>query len=224
VISEAFRDNLIAKGVPAAKIERIRNPSSRYADAANDIDGLGEHPPKVLAMGNIGHSQGLERIVEAWEANEELAQLQARLAGRGVAADGVRARIRSSRVQMPGVLYGPDLEPELRGASIGLVSQRADITEFNLPSKLMNYLAYGIPVIASVKLGSETARIVEESGAGWVTDAAHPEQFTAKVAQVLADRAALKRASDAGFAYAKGEFAPRSVAARFEALLETALA
>lgn len=226
VISEAFRRNVIAKGVPAAKIERIRNPSSRHVDAPNDIDALMAAPPKVLAMGNIGHSQGLDHIVQAWEASPRLAELGARLviAGSGVAAESVRGEIRSDRVQMPGVLYGPELEPELRGASLGLVSQRGDISEFNLPSKLMNYLAYGVPVIASVNPESETARIVEESGAGWVTDAARPEEFAARTVEVIRDREALQRASAAGFAYAKREFAPAAVAERFEEVLRSVVA
>lgn len=226
VISEAFRANLIAKGVPTSKIELIRNPSSRDVDAPNDIDDLVRRPPKVLAMGNIGHSQGLDRIVEAWNANPQLADLGATLviAGGGVAADDVRALIGSRSVQIPGVLYGPELEPELRGASIGLVSQRADISEFNLPSKLMNYLAYGIPVIASVNPESETARIVLEAGAGWVTDAAHPQQFAEKVAEVIRDRDALRRASAAGFAYAQSAFAPAAVSRRFERVLSSCVA
>ena len=45
------------------------------------------------------------------------------------------------------------------------MSQRADVQEFNLPSKLMRgYMAYGIPVIASVNPASETARIVPRVG------------------------------------------------------------
>jgi colanic acid biosynthesis glycosyl transferase WcaI len=226
VISEAFRENLVAKGVAAEKIERIFNPLTREAEHANDIAALASAPPRILSMGNIGHSQGLESIVDAFEDSEELARLDARLviAGSGVEAEDVRARIRSERVTMPGVLYGPDLTPELRGASIGLVSQRGDISEFNLPSKLMNYMSYGIPVIASVNPRSETARIVRESGAGWVTDAADPTQFVRTAARVLDDRDGLHEASRAGYVFARANFAPASVAARFETVIQAALA
>ena len=225
VISDAFRKNLIDKGVPPEKIERIFNPSSRQADAPNDIDTLVREPPWILAMGNIGHSQGLDRIVDAFEASDRLRTLQARLiiAGGGVAADEVRARITGASVEMPGVLYGEELTPVLRAASIGLVSQRPDILEFNLPSKLMNYMTFGIPVIASVNPDSETARIVRESGAGWVTDAADPAQFARKVAEVARDGDALRRASLAGFAFSRTQFAPARVAERFECVLNDAV-
>jgi colanic acid biosynthesis glycosyl transferase WcaI len=225
VISETFRENLLAKGVPDDKIERIFNPITRDTHQPNDLDVIATEPPRILAMGNIGLTQGLDRIVDAFQASEALAELGTSLviAGSGVASSEVRAHITSDRVRMPGVLYGDELGPELRRTSIGLVSQRADIAEFNLPSKLMNYMAHGIPVIASVNLRCETARVVRESGAGWVTDAADPTAFAAKANAVLRDRQALREAGRAGHAYARANFAPAIVAQRFEQVLVSAL-
>lgn len=221
VISEAFRQNLRTKGVSDDKIVRIFNPTSRVADRPNDIAALQGNPPQILAMGNIGHSQGLEHIVDAFQASDELAALDARLviAGSGVAADDVRARIVSDRIQMPGVFYGAELEPVLRAASLGLVSQRADIAEFNLPSKLMNYMSYGIPVLASVRIGSEAGHIVEQAGAGWVTDATNPTHFARTAADALRNIDALTTAGQRGFAFAQQEFAPSAIAERFEGVL-----
>jgi colanic acid biosynthesis glycosyl transferase WcaI len=221
VISDAFRQNLRAKGVPGEKIVRIFNPSSRQVPEPIDLEAAPTHP-QILAMGNIGHSQGLDRIVDAFQESSELESLDAELviAGHGVAADDVRARVQSDRVQMPGVLYGEQLEPVLRRASIGLVSQRANVQEFNLPSKLMSYMAYGIPVIASVNPDSETARIVRDSGAGWVTDSHIPSEFAAVAAAKLEDPEALKTASRAGFDYANDNFHPQAIAAKFEAVLD----
>lgn len=221
VISEAFRQNLLAKGVQSEKIVRIFNPSSRRASQPIDVDAALSQGPRILAIGNIGFSQGLDRIVDAFQESTDLEALGSTfvIAGHGVAADKVRARVQDKRVHMPGVLYGEQLEPELQAASIGLVSQRADVQEFNLPSKLMNYMAYGIPVIASVRPESETARIVQESGAGWVTDAQRPSEFASVAAAKLNDPEALKAAGRAGFAYARENFRPSTVAAKFEAVL-----
>jgi len=226
VISDAFRRNLVAKGVRPEKIERLFNPTTRDTNGAKDIESMSAFPPLILAMGNIGHTQGLDQIVEAFEASERLAALDARLviAGSGVAANAARGKIRTDRVSMPGVLYGDELDHLIQAASIGLVSQRADVAEFNLPSKLMNYMAHELPVIASVNLTSETARIVRDSGGGWVTDAAEPSTFTAKAAEVLTNREALRVASEAGRAYANANFEPNEFAAAFESLLERVIA
>jgi colanic acid biosynthesis glycosyl transferase WcaI len=221
VISDAFRENLLAKGVREENIVRIFNPSSRQTPHPVNLDEKETTAPRILAMGNIGHSQGLDRIVDAFQDSAELEALGAQLviAGHGVAAEEVRARVQSGRVQMPGVLYGEQLEPELHTASIGLVSQRAGIQEFNLPSKLMTYMAYGIPVIASVNPDSETARIVRESGAGWVTDSSTPQEFAALAATRLRDTDALRTAGVAGFTYAIKNFHPKAIAAKFESVL-----
>jgi colanic acid biosynthesis glycosyl transferase WcaI len=223
VISDEFRRNLERKGVPADKIVRVFNPSSRQADTPNDVRAnAAADRPSVLVMGNIGHSQGLDKIVDAWQDNDELAARGARLvvAGGGVAADDVRARIRTDRVEMTGVLYDGELTPVLREAAIGVVSQRADVAEFNLPSKLMNYMAYGLPVVASVRIGSETGRIVEESGGGWVTDASQPEAFAARVAEALRDRDALADRGERSFKFAHDHFSPTMVAERFVSVIE----
>ena len=222
VISETFRRNLVAKGVPDEKIIRIYNPLTPLVPRGGTPTRTEAHPPRLLAMGNIGHSQGLDRVVEAFERSQALAERDARLiiAGHGVEADNVRARIRGNRVTMTGVLDHPSLDPELRKAAIGLVSQRPDVTEFNLPSKLMNFMAYGVPVVASVRLESETARIVNESGAGWVTDAADPDALAVAAARALDDWRARERASASGQAYAAEHFEPARVAERFERVLE----
>ena len=46
-------------------------------------------------------------------------------------------------------------------AAVGLVTQAYDGIDFNVPSKLMNFMAYGIPVVASVRPDSEVARVIE---------------------------------------------------------------
>lgn len=224
VISQAFRRNLLAKDVAEGKLELIYNPSTRPVAEPNVVSADGAST-RVLAMGNIGHTQGLDRIVRAFEASSELERLGARLviAGSGVAANEVRAQIKTGRVDMPGVLYGDRLEPELRGASLGLVSQRPDVVEFNLPSKLMNYLAYGLPVMACVRSDSETARIVRESGGGWVVDARDLGQFGALVAEKLGDVEGRRAAGQAGYAFARERFSPMGVAARFETVLYDAV-
>jgi colanic acid biosynthesis glycosyl transferase WcaI len=81
-------------------------------------------------------------------------------------------------------------------------------------------MAHGIPVLASVNPESETARIVRESGGGWVTDAADPAAFAAQTGAVLNEPRTLREAGRAGYAYARANFAPAGVAERFERVLD----
>jgi colanic acid biosynthesis glycosyl transferase WcaI len=112
-----------------------------------------------------------------------------------------------------------ELDDELGRATLGVVSQRPDVSEFNVPSKLMNYMARGLPVLASVRTDSEVAGLVEESGAGWVTDCASPAEFAAKAAEVVRNRDELAWRGKAGLQYALGHFAPERTAEAFERVL-----
>jgi len=224
VISENFRRKVLARGVDPGRVHRIYNPATR--PVAQRPAATVSSEPFLLSMGNIGHSQGLDGIVRAFEASDALATRGVRLVitGHGVAADEVRAARTTDRVQMPGLVSVEDLENLLAGAALGVVSQRDDIDEFNLPSKLMNFMAKGVPVLASVRPGSEVADLVQRAGAGWVVPTGDDEAFAAAVVEALDDPQELDRRGAAGHAYAEREFTPRACADAFIALMERAVA
>jgi putative colanic acid biosynthesis glycosyltransferase WcaI len=221
VISDTFVDNLKGKGVPGDKLVRMYDPASRpILDAPRppqDVD-----PRYVLTMGNVGHTQGLVPLVEAFQDSAELAELDARfvMAGDGVAGDDVRRAIRTDRVTITGVLDDEPLERELRRASIAVISQSYDGQDFNVPSKLMNFMGYGIPIVGSVRLGSEVTTLIERAGAGWVTDCRDPRQWTEALATAMRDPAELARRGAAGQRFAREHFAPEAMGRRFEEVLE----
>jgi colanic acid biosynthesis glycosyl transferase WcaI len=219
VLSRSFTDNLSAKDVPAGKIELIYDPATLVPSAPPDAKGAGPGL-RILSMGNIGHSQGLTPLVRAFEAHPELVeQSSLRITGTGVAAGEARAEIRSDRVQMLGMVDDSSLDEELRRADVAFVSQRYEGSEFNIPSKLMNFMAYGLPILAAVNPAGEVAKIVEESGAGWVVDSSDADAFPREVARLagangeIAERAARARA------YADAHFTQAGFAERFEQML-----
>jgi colanic acid biosynthesis glycosyl transferase WcaI len=224
VISESFRQNLLQKGVDDHKISKIYNPATRPIEQAGtasraDVDG-----GLVLAMGNVGFSQGLTAHVEAFEASDALAHVGARLtiAGDGVAGDEVRGAIRTDRVQITGILGAAALGDYLRRAAVAYVTQSYEGTDFNVPSKLMNFMGAGLPVVASVGLDSEVARIIEASGAGWVADAADPANSARVLAGALSDPAELEARGRAALTFARQHFDPDQMAERFEETLQDA--
>jgi colanic acid biosynthesis glycosyl transferase WcaI len=223
VLSRAFTDNLLAKGVEPGKIELIYDPATRVprelAQPAAE-DGL-----RILSMGNIGHSQGLTALVRAFEARPDLnpgATLA--ITGTGVAADEAREEIRTERVQMLGLVDDARLEQELRTADIAFVSQQHDGSEFNIPSKLMNFMAYGLPILAAVNPGGEVARIVEGSAGGWVVDSSHPDAFPTELARLANASDEIRDRAAAARRYADENFTQSGFAARFEQTLRAVAA
>ena len=223
VASRPFVANLREKGVPDHRIRLIYAPATR--EPSRPRVPRKKDPLRILSMGNLGFSQGLAALVRAFEAPGALPEdLDVRLVitGSGVAANDCRQEIRSDRVQMLGLVDSDRLEEELLRADLAFVSQQYDGSEFNIPSKLMNFMAYGLPVLAAVNPGGEVARLVQEAGAGWIVDSAVPQTFPQQVAAITADRAALAQRAKASRAYADAHFTRQAFARRFiEAIEET---
>jgi colanic acid biosynthesis glycosyl transferase WcaI len=219
VLSRAFTDNLVAKGVPADKIELIYDPATRVpAEPASSNGRRAETKLRILSMGNIGHSQGLTALVRAFEARPDLAA-DLIITGTGVAAAEAQAEIHTPRVQMLGVIDDHRLEQELQGAEIAFVSQRYDGSEFNIPSKLMNFMMYGLPVLAAVNPAGEVARIVQESGAGWVVDSSDADAFPQELARLAKAPEEIGPRAAAARRYAEQHFTQDAFAEHFERAL-----
>jgi colanic acid biosynthesis glycosyl transferase WcaI len=215
VISETFEENLRGKGVASSRMTRIYNPAT-LGFASNSRYTPDQTPPRILYMGNIGHSQGLVEVVRAFQASRAAGVAKLVIVGHGELASAVREEARAEFVEVLGLVDSTRLESELQRASIGLVSQRSDILEFNVPSKLMNLMARGIPVLTTVSRRSETARIVSASGAGWVITA---DTIGETVARILQDQGELETRGKRAFAFAQEHFHPKRFAERFDDVL-----
>jgi colanic acid biosynthesis glycosyl transferase WcaI len=228
VLSQAFADNVLSKGVPPEKVELIYDPATRpFPDlSANGHPGADGDEIRILSMGNIGLTQGLAPLVAAFERSDEIAKRGVRLVitGNGVAADDVKAEIRSERVEYLGLVSDERLEHELRTATLAFVSQSYAGAEFNLPSKLMNFMAYGLPIVAAVNPAGETARLVEHAGAGWVADSSAPDLFPKAVISAIGDPDDLGRKAQAGRVYAERSFSHSAFGDSFDGLLRRVVA
>jgi colanic acid biosynthesis glycosyl transferase WcaI len=216
VLARSFTDNLVAKGVGQQKIELIYDPATRVpkslAQPGMRSDGL-----KILSMGNIGHSQGLTPLVRAFESHPELTQGSTLVvAGTGVCAEETRAQIRSEHVQMVGLLDDERLEHELTEADIALVSQRYEGPEFNIPSKLMNFMMYGLPILAAVDPAGEVARIIRQAEAGWIVDSRDTDAFPREVARLARTKDEIRERGSNARRYGVSHFTQASFVTRFE--------
>jgi colanic acid biosynthesis glycosyl transferase WcaI len=227
VLSQAFTRNLEAKGVPAEKIELIYDPATRapQADGHNGQNGhndagSGRSPLRLLSMGNIGFSQNLAEIIREFEREPELnPNVRLVITGNGAAAPEASREVRTKRVEMLGLVSSDRLERELHGATIALVSQKHGGEEFNIPSKLMNFMMYGLPIVAAVDPGSEVAHIVRSSGGGWIVDNGDPALFARALREITQSREEIARRAEAARNYAALHFNVDAFAQHFGRVL-----
>ena len=136
----------------------------------------------------------------------------------------MRAAIRTERVSVTGIVDNRRLTDELRRARVALVSQHYEGAEFNVPSKLMNFMGDGLATVASVGPQSEVARILRDSGGGWVTSSLRPEEAMETLASVLPDDILLAERGKSALEFARTNFAAEHTAALFEEVLLHAVA
>jgi colanic acid biosynthesis glycosyl transferase WcaI len=125
---------------------------------------------------------------------------------------------------MIGLVSDARLEQELRSASVGVVSQRSDLPEFNVPSRLMNFMMHSTPVIAAVPADSEVASIIKRSEAGWSVPMDSPAEFGEALVHALSDPAELERRASAAGTFAQRHFNSVQTTKAFENVLAAAIA
>jgi colanic acid biosynthesis glycosyl transferase WcaI len=187
VISDPARRNLLAKGVPEAKVRVIPNwvDTREIQPAAADnpfrqsmLAALSPRPAAadtaagphfVMFAGNIGLIAGLETVLEAAVLLQRRADIHFLLVGEGTAKADLRARAAAMRLE--NVTFLPtqprELVPQmLAAADVHLVTLKRRMSTTSVPSKSYTVMASGRPVIAAVDPGSEIWRLVESAGAG----------------------------------------------------------
>ena len=166
-------------GAPPARRELRDLPGGEEIDSAKPI---------VLYLGGLMAGRGLEQLVDAIALVPE-AQLV--LLGDGVEQGRLRERAAASGAS---VLVVPPVPPDLveayaASAAVGVspIVPSCLNYRYSLPNKLFQYMAAGIPVVASAF--RQVREIVEGSGSGIVVDTTRPDAIARGIRTVLADPA-----------------------------------
>ena len=228
VVSDGFRQNLIERGVPAAKVHTIRNGVTldRFRpDSAGREDArarLGARPDDCLVLyaGTHGISHALPRVADAAAL---LAGQPIRVAFVGDGSDKPRLRRRVDELGLDNVTLAPAVPPEqvpalLAAADICLVPLR-DVPLFAtfIPSKMFEYLAAAAPVIGSVT--GEPAQILREAGAV-VVPPEDSEELANAIASLAADPGRRADMARQGRAYVERFFDRAELARQYRKILE----
>ncbi|MDB5444852.1 MAG: wcaI [Phenylobacterium sp.] len=170
-ISSRMAEKIFDKGVPADRIEIVRNwvdveairpmPTS---DTYRTEIGLKPSDFMVLYSGNIGAKQGVRLLIEAAEALKDTPDVVFVIAGQGPMRPEVeRAAARLANIRVL------DFQPESRFgeflslADVHVLPQERDTADLLLPSKLGGMLASGRRIIVTADPDTELAQFLGNS-------------------------------------------------------------
>jgi glycosyltransferase involved in cell wall biosynthesis len=193
VLGEDMRRRVLAKGVDSDRVVVVRTgPDMPESLPARDHPVIDEircgFPFVALHAGNLGFAGTWNTILEAAELLEaEGAGIV--FVGSGAAADAVRERAQTlSNVRL--LPYRPleEVQHVLQAGDVHLVTARRGLEGLVVPSKLYPVLGAGRPVLAVATMESDLARIVTETGCGWVADPDDSEAVAAALRDAMSDR------------------------------------
>lgn len=177
VISEGFRRNLLAKGVPEEKITVISNwvdldavkPVPRAENRLFDEMGLSRETFTVVYAGNLGEAQGGDVILDAAKLLAEEKGIHFVIFGGGARYEAICGRVKSEGIDNVTVtgLLPQERVPEVYSlGDVALITCRKGTGNAGMPSKTWSIMACNTPIIASFDTDSDLADVIRASGAG----------------------------------------------------------
>ncbi len=159
----------------------------------------------VVHIGNMGVKQGLGVILDAAQRTIHNSQIIYLLVGDGAMRESLEVRahdmalpnLRLLPLQATGVF-----QDMLAAADVCLLTQQKTVGDIVFPSKVMTLLASARPVIASINLSSEVARVLNESGAGVIVHPEDPTALSKAIVILCGDRQRRLAMAESGRAYA----------------------
>lgn len=226
-ISQEMCRRLIDMGIVAEHIHEFRNWSDeRIQPMAGESPyraqwGLqGKHV--ALYSGNIGRKQGIEIIVEAARLLEDRPDIRLVICGQGPYRAELEARARGlDNIGFHGLQPVARLNDLLGLASVHLLPQSTEAADQVLPSKLVNMLASGRPVIATAHPDTGLAREME--GCGLLVPPADAEAFAAAIRRLVDDADLHHKTAQAARLRAEMVWSRKQIISRCEQWLLTPL-
>jgi glycosyltransferase involved in cell wall biosynthesis len=189
VISQGFKRNLIAKGVPGAKIhvvpnwadEQLFRPLPRDEQLARR-HGLTGHF-NIVYGGNMGAAQALDNVLRAATLLHDLPNVRFVLIGDGVDEARLRQAVEEqglTNVAFIGRQPMTEMPRFFALADVLLIHLNRDpLFEITVPGKMTAYLACGKPILCAV--AGEAAEVIANAAAGLVCPPENAEALAQSV-------------------------------------------
>jgi colanic acid biosynthesis glycosyl transferase WcaI len=229
VITPAFRDHLVAKGVPGQKITVIPNfvntdfirplPRRNRFSETNGLEGRFV----VAHAGNVGHVYDFNSLLEVARRLSSQKDILFLIVGDGVAKPGVQAKAQA--LQLENVRFLPfqptEVLPLLRAATdVHLSLYRHGSADYSMPSKVYEIMASGRPLLASADPETDLWNLVQTTGCGLCVEPEDADQLADALTTLHRDAALRAEMGERGRRAAERSYSRDSVVAAYNRLLQ----
>ncbi len=199
VISDGFKANLAAKGVPPEKIEVIPNwvdtefikPMPKDNPVARRLGLADRFVVMYSGTISISSNRALECVLEAAARIQDDSGRKPLfvIVGEGLERDNIMRK--AADLGLDNVQFFPlqpyeDLPALLASSDVLLVPLDPSKSALSVPSKLYNFMAAGRPILGFVPESSEVARLIRRTGCGVVAEPGSPDGLTGALVPLMA--------------------------------------
>jgi len=227
VHSEGNRDYLISQGVGIHKLVVVPNwvdtdrmrPGPRQNEFRHKY-GLDSHFI-VSYAGTIGYAQDLDTVIESAALLKQHAEIAFVFVGEG--GEKQRLQAKAESLGLTNVLFLP-IEPwekyplVLQASDACLVNLKPTLTTPVVPSKLLNIMASGRPVVANVPPDGDAARIIRQANCGLCLEAGDARGLAEAILKLYRDPHLADELGRNGRCYAEARFSLEVCVRQYEAL------
>lgn len=217
VHSNGNRDLLVRRGTPAQKVHVVPNwidtdalqprPRENAFRRRHGLDGKFV----VLFAGVMGYAQDLECVIDAAALVRHTPDITFLLVGDGAARPAIVKKAQTLGLRSVDFLPFQPLDTYplvVAAADVCLVTLQARVATPVVPSKILGMMAASRPMVASVPLGGDAARLVREARCGICVNPGDASAIAAAVLQLFDDAALREELGRNGRCYAE-EFLSR---------------
>lgn len=235
IISPKFVANLQAKAVNPSKLCCIPNwidlnwinPAKLAATARQNFRDAHQITAPFVALysGNIAHSQGIETLLWAAVQLQDQPEICIVIVGEEGALQRLQDWCQSNGLACPNVKFLP-LQPRsqlpnlLAAADVGLVLQRRNVTDFNMPSKIQLFMAAALPIIVSAHHDSSAADALRQSEGGLSVEPEDAAALARAIAQLHRNPAQAQAMGQRNRVFAEEHYGFQQALDRYEALFQ----
>lgn len=175
-ISEKMKNYLNdSRQISLKKIKVVKNWQDEEAfinyEETKNNNSVEQRLFTFMYMGNIGPVAGIDLLIDSF-SKANLGNCRLLIAGSGSKRIELENLVSLRKIERVNFVDVPDgMVPEIQGsADIMLLPIKKGAASSSIPSKLPAYMFSQKPIIASVDMDSDSARVINEAKAGWVIE------------------------------------------------------
>ena len=199
VISDDFKKNIMAKGVPEEKIVVVYNwvdenavvPVAKEDNALYDELGINRDKFTVVYAGNFGYAQNIDVTIAAAERLKDVEDIQFLMFGTGGLVEDYKKVVQEKGLN--NIHFFP-LQPAEKVSQVyslgdlGVVACKKGLGKGAFPSKTWSIMSAGTPVIANYDEDTDLERLVKDNALGVFSAADDSEQMATCIIEMYNNR------------------------------------